>query len=169
MILAAERVITGDGKTVIDNGAVYVVDGKITDVGEASKLREKYLGEEVKEYPGATILPGLIDMHVHAAFWRSHSDAPYFNDFKIAYFAADYAKRALASGVTTFRDVSSPQNLCVSLNYAVSQGYLIAPRIITTDSALCFTGGHGWISSIEVDGPWAIRAAIRDNIKRGAH
>ncbi|MCL2397872.1 MAG: amidohydrolase family protein [Defluviitaleaceae bacterium] len=169
MILTAERIITGDGKTVLKDQAVYVAEDKIADIGDVSQLKEKYPDSPVKEYPGATLLPGLIDMHVHIGFWPSHSDAATLNDFKLAYFAADYAKRAFAKGVTTVRDVSSPKNLCVSINYAVGKGYLVAPRIITTDCAICFTGGHGWISSIEVDGPWAVRATIRDNIKRGAH
>jgi len=169
MILVADRIITGDGKTILENGAVCVLDGKIAAVGDAAGLRDKHPRMSVREYPGATIMPGLIDMHVHIGFWRSQSDARSFNDFKIAYLAADYVKKAFAKGVTTIRDVSSPKNLCASINYAAGKGYIEAPRIISTDAAICFTGGHAWAGgSIEADGPWAVRAAIRDNIKRGA-
>ena len=169
MILTAERIITGDGSTILENKAICIIEGKIADIDGLQQLKAKYPNEVVKEYAGASILPGLIDMHVHIGYWLSHSDAADFNDFKIAYFAADYAKKAFAQGVTTIRDVSSPKNLCVSMNYAAEQGYITIPRIFTTDNALCFTGGHGWVTSTEVNGPWNLRAAVRDNIKRGAH
>jgi len=169
MILTAKRIITGDGSTILDNSGVYIAGGEIAAIGTAAELTAKYPNAPVRHYPDATLMPGLIDMHVHIGYWPSHSDAATLNDFRLAYFGADYARRAFAKGVTTVRDVCSPKNLCTSINYAVKKGYLVAPRIITTDIALCFTGGHGWINAIEVDGPWAVRAAIRDNIKRGAH
>lgn len=171
MILTADRVVTGDGKTVLENGAIFVENGKIGDVGPVAALRGKYAGAEVREYQGASILPGLIDMHVHNGYYQSRHDAAEYNDFKIAFLAQDYCKRAFAKGVTTMRDVSSHKNLCASINYAVKQGFIEAPRLISTDSAISMTGGHGSGASgsnVEVDGPWAIRAAIRDNIKRGA-
>jgi len=109
-------------------------------------------------------------MHAHVGEYSDRSDAASYNDFKIAYFAADYAKKAFSKGVTTIRDVASPKNLCASINYAAKQGFLEVPRLIFTDAGLCFTGGHGWdlAGSVEVDGPWAVRTAIRDAIKRGA-
>ena len=169
MILSAKRIITGDGKTVLDGKAVCVVGDEIKEIGELNALKQKYPNDEVKEYSDATIMPGLIDMHVHIGFWMSHTDAATLNNFKLAYFALDYAKEAFSKGVTTIRDVSSYKDLCVSMNYAKKMGYIKIPRIFTTDNALCFTGGHAWRSATEVDGPWAVRAAIRDNIKRGAH
>ena len=169
MILKADRIVTGDGSTVLDNKAVYVTGEKVTEIDELAVLKAKYPNSPLKEYSGASILPGLIDMHVHVGYWRSRIDAHTYNDFKIAYFAADYLKRAFSKGVTTVRDVGSPKNLSVSISSAVKSGFLKAPRIIPADAPLCFTGGHshkgnGW----EVNGPWEIRAAIRDLIKRGA-
>ncbi|GHV33899.1 Xaa-Pro dipeptidase [Synergistales bacterium] len=169
MILKADRIVTGDGLTVLDNGAVYIAGEKITEIDELATLKAKYPDSPVKEYKGASIMPGLIDMHVHVGYWRSQIDAPTYNDYKIAYFAADYLKKAFSKGVTTIRDLGSPKNLSVSINSAVKSGFLEVPRILPADAPLCFTGGHshmgnGW----EVNGPWEIRAAIRDLIKRGA-
>jgi len=169
MILKADRVITGDGSTILENQAVYVADGKISEIGELGALKAKYPGSVVHEYVGASLLPGLIDMHLHVGFWWSRLDANTYNDFKVAFYTANFLKRALAKGVTTVRDVGSPKNLSVSVNYAVASGFTTAPRIIPSDAPLCFTGGHGHQGSgWEVNGPWNLRAAIRDMIKRGA-
>jgi imidazolonepropionase-like amidohydrolase len=169
MIITAKRIIPGDGKTVLENKAVCVLDGRICEIGDLTALRGKCPDCEVVDYGDASLLPGLIDMHVHLGHYWSRSDANRYTDFRIAYLAADYAKKAFSKGVTTLRDVSSVQNLCASMNSAASDGYLEIPRIISTDSALCFTGGHGWEESVdEINGPWEIRAAIRDRIKRGA-
>lgn len=169
MIIKADRIVTGDGSTVLDDRAIYVADGKIADIGELATLKAKYPDSYVKEYEGASMMPGLIDMHVHVGYWRGQIDAHAYNDYKIAYFATDALRQAFSKGVTTVRDTGSPKNLCVSIISAVKSGFLKVPRIIPADAPLCFTGGHshqgnGW----EVNGPWEIRAAIRDLIKRGA-
>ena len=170
MILKADRIITGDGSTVLEDKALFIKDDLICEIGDYNALLEKYPESCVKDYAGATLLPGFIDMHAHIAEYSDRSDAASFNEYKAAYYAADYAKKAFTKGVTTLRDVASPKDLCASINYAVGQGFLEVPRLIFTDAGLCFTGGHGWDSpgAVEVDGPWAIRAAIRDAIKRGA-
>ena len=170
LIIKADRIITGDGRTVLD-AAVYIADGKIAELGELAVLQAAHPAAALKEYPGGTILPGLIDMHVHVGYWFSKSDAADYNDFLIALMAADYCKTAFSKGVTTMRDVSSVKNLCATLNKARKRGFIEIPRLIFVDAALCFTGGHGWElkdAVIEVNGPWEVRAAIRDNIKRGA-
>ena len=170
MILKADRIITGDGSTVLEGKSLYFKDDLISEIGDFSALTEKHPESCVKEYSGATLLPGFIDMHAHIAEYGDRSDAASYNDYKVAYFAASYAKKAFAKGVTTIRDAASPKDLCASVNYAVKEGFLQVPRLIYTDAGLCFTGGHAWDTplAVEVDGPWAIRAAIRDAIKRDA-
>ena len=116
MILKADRIITGDGSSVMEEKALYIRDGKINEIGEFHALRKKYPQSRVEEYVGATILPGLIDMHAHVGEYSDRRDAASYNDFMIAYFAEDYARKAFAKGVTTIRDVASPKNLCVSMN-----------------------------------------------------
>ncbi|MCL2497098.1 MAG: amidohydrolase family protein [Symbiobacteriaceae bacterium] len=168
MIIMSDRLITGDGKTVLTNQAVYIAEGKISEIGEPATLQAKYPQAEVKSYPGCTLLPGFIDMHVHIGYvWDSPATASY-NDFMLAYYSAAYAQQAFAQGVTTMRDVSSKKNLCAAMQQAAQAGFINIPRIIHTDTALCFTGGHGWSHSVEVNGPWQVRSAIRDAIKRGA-
>ena len=66
MILKAKYVLTGDGKTIIENGAVATQENIIIAVGTFDEIIAKFPNEEVTDYGDRTIMPGMIDMHVHA-------------------------------------------------------------------------------------------------------
>lgn len=170
MIYAGKYLITGDGKTCIENGAICVDnDGVIIAVGKKEELLLKYENEQVKEYKEATLLPGLIDMHVHFGYYYSQPDLYNFDDYMIAYYAQEQAKLALSLGITTVRDLSSPHNLLKQLRIAGEKGYFKTPRIVQADAGICMTGGHGHDDGIpEVDGEWEIRKEIRKQIRDGA-
>lgn len=172
MIVTADRIVTGDGATVLDGAALFVdEEGYIGKIGVAAQLRSLYPDEEVAAYPGATLLPGLVDMHVHIGCWWTKPDTDAYNDFLIACMALSNGRKALAAGVTTLRDVGSPEGLCRTLNLAARKGYARIPRIVGSDSGICMTGGHGDEPKGGVrtaDGPWAIRQAVREQIKKGA-
>ena len=69
MIIAARYLITGDGKTVLENQAVLTgADGKIQKIAPLTDITREYPKEEVKDYGEATLLPGLCDMHVHLGY-----------------------------------------------------------------------------------------------------
>ena len=170
MIFCSNHLITGDGKTVLSNAAVFVnEDGKIAKFGTKEELKKCYPDESVRDYGEASILPGLIDSHVHLGYFYSQPDAYDFDDFTLAFYALDQANQALAKGITTVRDVSSPHKLCLRLRQAGEKGYFPLPRIIQADTGICMTGGHGHDDGIpEVDGPDAIRKAIRYDLRDGA-
>ena len=72
MILRAKYLITGDGRTCLQDQAVYLdKEGKIGWIGDAAEAAGRYPGEMVKDYGEATILPGLFDMHVHFGYYYS--------------------------------------------------------------------------------------------------
>jgi len=172
MLILADRLITGDGTTVLEDAGVLMENGKITDMGDASALMQRHPNVPMEYYEGCTLMPGLIEMHAHIGYWWSKPDAGSYNDFLIAYYAEDYARKAFSKGVTTIRDVSSPAHLCVTMNRAAEKGYLELPRILTTDVGIIMTGGHSASlvgGAIEADSPWSVRAAVREVIKRGAH
>ncbi|MDD6212338.1 MAG: amidohydrolase family protein [Clostridiales bacterium] len=169
MILCAATMVTGDGSTVLHNAALRVEGTRITEVGSAEKLRQAYPADEVIDYGEATILPGLMDMHVHFGYYYSQPDIYEYNDFMIAYYAQEQAKKALELGITTVRDVSSPSGLLQNMRKAAQKGYIEAPRIIHTDTGICMTGGHGHDDGIvEADGEWEIRKEIRKQLRDGA-
>ncbi|MGI6643426.1 MAG: amidohydrolase family protein [Bacillota bacterium] len=172
MLICAKTVVTGDSETVIKDGAVLFENGVIKEVGPAEQLKCRYPGENVRDYGDATILPGLIDMHVHMGYWYNRPDKQVYGKYLVAYMALDYAQRAIKAGVTTMRDVMSPDGVCREYNIAVSKGFLKhVPRLHFCNRAICATGGHAWNTldgSIEVDGEWEIRKAIRTQIREGA-
>jgi len=171
MIITARRLITGDGKTVLENGAALVRNGLIEEVGEFAVLRSSYPDEEVEDYGGAALLPGLIDMHVHIGYWYNRKDKDLYDKYLVGYMALDIAKRALSSGVTTMRDLSSADSVCQSINNAAKKGFVKVPRIIHCNRAICATGGHAWNagdSVIEADGEAEIRKAVRQQVRAGA-
>ena len=171
MIITAKTIITGDGKTVIPGGAVCFDADRIIETGPAESIQRKYPDHEIIKYGSATILPGLIDMHVHLAYWLMRSDKEFYDDYLVAYQALNNAQRALFSGVTTVRDVFGPVGACRQLNLAAKKGFVRAPRIIFCNRALCITGGIDWKSgggTVQVDGEAEIIKAIRTEIREGA-
>ena len=171
MILTAKTLINGDGKTVLKDGALCFEGGRIVEAGPMEHIREKYPNHEVTKYGEATILPGLIDMHVHLAYWLLRSDRDMYDDYLVAYQALNNAQRALFAGVTTVRDVFGPVGACRQLNLAAKKGFVRAPRVIFCNRALCITGGIDWKSgggTVQVDGEAEIVKAIRTEIREGA-
>ena len=123
MLLTAKTFITGDGSTVYHNYAMLVENGVIRELAPLEEMKSKYPNEALRDYGDATILPGLIDMHIHLeASWMYRPDAMYFDDHLIAYFALQNAQKAFTVGVTTMRDVGSEHLVCEKLRYAGKKG-----------------------------------------------
>ena len=170
MIISAETLITGDGKAVLKDSGVLIADGKIAAVDKTAVLLSAHPNESHVDYGAATILPGLIDMHVHLAFYAFRHDANQYTDHLKAYLALNLAQRFLKNGVTTVRDLFGPNDVCRQLVYAASKGMVQAPRIFYVNEALTITGGVDWAydGTIQVDGPEEIRKAVRKQIRAGA-
>ncbi|WP_103107227.1 metal-dependent hydrolase family protein [Brevibacillus reuszeri] len=168
----ADRVIIGDGEQVIDRAAVAVDDeGELVFVGTQEETRSKFPQADVIRYDGCTILPGLIDLHVHIGYWWNKPDVAQYNDGMIALLAANNLKEALSLGVTTIRDVAGPDGLCRTLKTARKKKYIVSPRLFDVNQGIIMTGGHGWPlkgGMREANGPWEVRTAIREQIKAGA-
>ena len=85
MIYTADQMITGDGVTVIPQGAVRVdSNGTILAAGTREELTRQFPEEKVLAFNGCSLLPGLIDMHVHFGYYYSQPDVADFDDFMIA-------------------------------------------------------------------------------------
>jgi imidazolonepropionase-like amidohydrolase len=148
-VMAETVVVTADhmldvttGKTV-DKPAVVIVDGRIALIGTqgSTKLPD---GAKRIDLAGKTILPGLIDMHVHL-----DSDAR-ISGFKMLEYTDSFweavgvanARAMLEAGFTTVRNVGSRNYNDVGLKQAVEHGYIPGPRIVPATYALGATGGH---------------------------
>jgi imidazolonepropionase-like amidohydrolase len=173
-VIKAKTIITGDGKTVINEGAVAINEsGKIEKAGIGEEISAMFPQAEVVEYGNATILPGLIDMHVHLGYWQMRSDKDVYDGHPglIILMAVEELKEALSLGVTTLRTVTDPKDFAYTLKNAYKKGYISGPRFITSNVGITSTGGHGTQiegAMVEANNPYEFRAAVREQIKTGA-
>lgn len=131
-----------------------------------------------------TVMPGLIDCHVHLEWEQSrssYSEKYTMNDADVAFRAAVFAQRTLKAGFTTVRDLGG-SGVNIALRNAINAGWVQGPRILTSGRILSITGGHGdattgsrWdlfdppVPEMGIaDGPDECRTAVRTQIKRGA-
>ena len=148
--LASPRVITADRYldvakgTYIAHPAIFVDDaGRITRIGDARQLQHSPELEHI-DLAGKTLVPGLIDMHVHLdgpadiGGWRGLE----FTDSFFAMTAVTNGRAMLDAGFTTVRNVGSGNWNDVGLRQAVESGYVIGPRVVPAGYALGATGGH---------------------------
>ncbi len=169
MIIAARYLMTGDGKSVLENKAVLTgTDGKIKRIGAKEILMKEFPEEEYKDYGDATLLPGLFDMHVHLAYWYSQPDSFNYGSQLVMLYALQHAQSAFERGITSVRDMSSAHGVCKNLKLAAEKGFVTIPHITHTDTGMCMSGGHGWEEVAQVDGPWEVRREIRRQVRDGA-
>lgn len=179
VVVTADRMIDVlTGKTV-DHPAIFVTDGRITGIADARTVR---WGSDVRQIDmgGKTLVPGLIDMHVHLdslAEVGGYNGLQYTDSFWTV-VAANNARKMLRAGFTTVRNVGSGQYNDVGVKQAIDQGYATGPRIVPAGHALGATGGHcdqtylppSFKAKGEAvgDGAQALRVRVREQRKYGA-
>lgn len=171
-LITADQVVTGPAGRTTEGGAVLVEGGVIGAVGPAAEL-EAAAGAGVArlDCPGATILPGLIDCHVHLAFDAGPDPVRTVAEAHPRDLAAAMAERAgqlLASGVTTVRDLGDRDQLSVRLRESIASGAVTGPRVVAATTPLTSSGGHCGFLGGEVDTDEAIRERIARNAAAGA-
>jgi len=143
VITAARMLDVNSGKT-IEHPAIFVgADGRITQIADARTVRWSADVEHI-DLGERTLLPGLIDMHVHLtalAEVGGYQGLRYTDSFWTAVGVAN-AKTTIEAGFTTVRNVGSADFEDVGLKQAIEGGYIIGPRIIPAGWALGATGGH---------------------------
>ena len=178
VIVTADRMVDVLAGRVIERPQITITDGRISAVatqGAAIVPSARRL-----DLPGMTLLPGLIDMHVHL----THD--PRFSGYKSLEFTDNFwtvvgvanAKRTLEAGFTTVRNVGSANFDDVALKQGIEHGIVPGPRIVPATYIMGATGGHcddtRFPPSIRTpmtaiaDGPDQIRAMVRKLRKYGA-
>ena len=144
MIVTADRMLDVRTGRYVANPAIFVGDdGRIQAIGNLGAMAVPQ-GTTRIDLPGKTLVPGLIDMHVHL-------DSPAdiggyrgleFTDSFWGMTAVANARAMLDAGFTTVRNVGSSNRNDVGLKQAIEAGYVVGPRIVPAGFALGATGGH---------------------------
>jgi imidazolonepropionase-like amidohydrolase len=170
-LISAGRVVTGPHGRVLADGAVLVRDGVITDVGPSAEVESRApAGVTRHVHPEGTLLPGLIDAHVHLALDAGPDPVSALCEADDTKVAEGIAKRALGlldAGVTTARDLGDRNGLVTAFRDAVSAGRTPGPRVLAAGTPLTGPGGHCWFLGGEVSGEDAIRELVHHNVEQG--
>ena len=169
-----EKVIL-DSSITIDEGLIISIDSGYIEVDKTNTLID---------LRGYTLMPGLMDMHVHfGQEYLSKSERPGKVERETAaIMATQHAYKTLKAGFTTVRQVGDSGMVAISLRDAINAGHVIGPRIFTSGKSIATTGGHadptnGMASGAYIyptaedgviNGPYDAYAAVRQRYKDGA-
>jgi imidazolonepropionase-like amidohydrolase len=172
-LLTADRVITGTGRQVIEDGAVLVDGSAIVAVGPAAQVRSRpeAAGASVRDLSGHSLMPGLIDCHVHLGFDASEAPVAHMmaaSDGQLLAEMLRNARRLLAAGVTTARELGARGLLDLVVQEAVEEGKAPGPRLLVSNQPITVTGGHCWFMGCERDDHQGLRRAVREHHDAGA-
>lgn len=196
MLCAIVAVSAYAQKTVIHCG--NLIDGKsnevqaqMTVVIEGNKIvsvqkgfTAPAAGEKLLDLSRKTVMPGLIDMHVHLeSETNKDQNLQRFtsNEADVAFRSTVFAKRTLMAGFTTVRDLGG-SGVNISLRNAINQGLVVGPRVVTAGKSIATTGGHadptnGYRKDLMgdpgpkegvINSPEDARQAVRQRYKDGA-
>ena len=169
-----EKVIF-DSSITIDKGLIVSIDSGYIEVDKTNSLID---------LRGYTLMPGLMDMHVHfGQEYLSKSERPGKVERETAaIMATQHAYKTLKAGFTTVRQVGDSGMVAISLRDAINAGHVIGPRIFTSGKSIATTGGHAdptnGLASGDyiyptaedgvINGPYDAYAAVRQRYKDGA-
>jgi imidazolonepropionase-like amidohydrolase len=173
------RIIDGLGRPPIEDGFVGIEGNRIVAAGPMSALPR---GDDVPslDVEGRTLMPGLIDCHAHLVYsgFRSLEEVDRCPIETAAINAVLNARKVLAAGYTTVRDVGTIANVAVAVRDAIAQGKVPGPRVVASGQIIGPTAGLGdtlpphWERragglGVLVDGVDAIRKTVRLQIRNG--
>ena len=161
------RMIDGKGGA-IEKGYIVFDEQKIINVAEGDSQTDSDI---VVDGTGMTVLPGMIDCHVHLGldcspdpFAQAIKDTEAGTAFKVC----QQGRQFLEAGVTTVRSLGTRFNVDISYRNAISEGTITGPRVYASGYLIAMTGGHGNAIGIEADGVNEVRKTARSQLKAGA-
>jgi len=183
-LIHAGRVIDGVANQTMSERTVVVDGGRIVAI--ESGYRAPSPGDRVVDLKNSTLMPGLMDMHVHIT--SEYSRTSELDRFKkdgpdVALDGAMFAERTLQAGFTTVRDLGDGFRASIALRNAINAGKLAGPRIFAAGKSIATTGGHadptnGWADHLGgadvgptdgvVNGEEQAAQAVRQRYKEGS-
>jgi len=178
-LIHAGTLIAIPGETPLRNQTIRIQDGKVVSIEDGFVTDAAAKTIDLK---GMTVMPGLIDSHVHISADRDSGtrwDVVTMESGDVAYQAAAHAKTTLMAGFTAIQDVGGPKEI-FALRRAINKGLVPGPHIRAAGSAIAATGGHGDFHGFKDDilemyqseticnGAADCRRAVRQAVKNGA-
>lgn len=163
LALAHARLVDGTGAPPRESVTVLVAEGRIAAVEPCEALE----GTTVLDLAGRSLLPGLVDAHVHLSS-LDHLGLPAGLE---PFGLADAARRMLEGGVTTIRDLGSYGRSLFRLREAIERRLCPGPRLVLCGQIVAASspGGRAFPGMYrEADGPDELRKAVREQIRQGA-
>jgi imidazolonepropionase-like amidohydrolase len=180
LVIHAGRLIADPARPASGPSTITIVDGRIQSV--TSGLDPAPAGARLIDLSSRTVLPGLIDAHVHLSgnpsgdFWREAVDPDEWGMI----LGVENARTTARAGFTTVRDVGSAPQVGHMLRRGTAEGRIVGPRILSSGPALSIIGGHGDVSGFRTEviealsahntctGPQECAARVREASRAGA-
>lgn len=146
-VIMADRALDGLGG-VLEKAALLIEGTRILGLARQAEMGQIDGARVVEAPPGATIMPGLIDAHVHLAYsgatgaGRMQAEAMDQSFPEVALRAAARARDSLIHGLTALRDMAAPGGAVIDLAAAIAAGDVVGPRVVACGRGLTVTGGH---------------------------
>ena len=165
----SNRIIDGTNGPVLNDGVVVVEGNRIVSVGPQSTT---VLPRGVNAFDAGdrTIMPGMIDAHVHMLSTGGNSggdESRAMNDQRATLQGAKNSLLALKSGLTTVRDCGDRNFLSLTLRDSIASGQIPGPRMLCSGPVITTTAGQLWWNSVECDTTDDLRRAVRTLVKNG--
>jgi imidazolonepropionase-like amidohydrolase len=165
------RLVDGTGAPARTGVSVLVDRGRFEWIGP-TELAPAVAAHSVIEAGGRSLLPGLINSHVHLCNDGGPDLAEQVRTDSVpmaSLRAARMAELTLHSGVTSVRDCGAANNIVLELARAIDTGLVVGPRVVAAGRVITMTGGHGHFIGRQADGPVGTAQATRAEIAGGAH
>ena len=165
------RMVDVKSETVIEDGLIIVEGRKIKYAGHSGRDYDSKGKGKVIDLEGKTVLPGIIDGHIHSLF--DASPDPFGSlvddsDSMITIKAVGFMEETVRNGIVAVRDMGGLDYLEFGLKEAIDNDLILGPKLQLAGRLITMTGGHGHLIGREVDSPAEARKAAREQLKAGA-
>ena len=168
-VVRCGKLIDGHGVLAIENALIVIDGSRIVRVGSEDSVDLPQGGFEELDCSKMTVLPGLIDTHLHLALGPGSNYDEMFQCSDGLQLSSGIvnAQMTLDSGVTTVRDCGCRNRVMLDMRAAEQRGIISAPRLLVSGPPITMTGGHFHFCNGEADGSEAVRRLTRQLLKNG--
>jgi len=161
------RLIDGHGDRPFENALIVINETKVVQAGPEKEVDLPKGDFEELDCSRMTVLPGLIDPHLHLALGPGSNYEEQFQCSDGLQLSSGIvnAQMTIESGVTTLRDCGCRNRITLDLRQAEQRGIILAPRLLVSGPPITMTGGHFNFCNGEADGSEAVRRLTRQLLK----